>query len=67
MTMNSISFAKIAALLVVLGALNWGLIGAFDYNVIDAVFSGVALKVVYVLIGLAALMGVISLADEAKD
>lgn len=40
-------------LLVVVGAINWGLVALFDLNVVDAVFGvGSTLgKVVYVLVG----------------
>lgn len=42
--------------LVIIGGLNWGLVGAFDYNLVDNIFGmGSALaRVVYVLVGLAA-------------
>ena len=48
---------QIAAVLVLIGALNWGLVGAFDLNVVNAVFGtwpGVE-RVVYVLVGLSAI------------
>jgi uncharacterized membrane protein YuzA (DUF378 family) len=47
----------IALVLILIGGLNWGLVGFFDYNLVDAVFgegSGVA-RVVYALVGVAAL------------
>jgi uncharacterized membrane protein YuzA (DUF378 family) len=42
--------------LVIIGGLNWGLVGAFDYNLVDAIFGvdSVLARVVYVLVGLAA-------------
>ena len=43
--------------LIILGALNWGIVGAFDTNVIAELFgSGTAADVLYVLVGIAALM-----------
>lgn len=47
-----------ALALVVIGALNWGLVGFFDYNLVDALFGeGSTLsRVVYALVGLAALV-----------
>ncbi len=48
--------------IILFGALNWGLVGAFDYNIVDAVFSGNVEKIIYVVIGLAAclkLVGVV--------
>lgn len=46
-----------ALVLVVIGALNWGLVGFFDYNLVDSIFGvGSALaRVVYALVGLAGL------------
>ncbi|HRP62537.1 MAG TPA: DUF378 domain-containing protein [Phycisphaerales bacterium] len=47
----------VAAVLLVVGGLNWGLWGAFEFDLVAAIFGGntVALsKVVYVLVGAAA-------------
>ncbi len=44
----------IAAILVVIGGLNWGLIGSFDLNVIALLGETVAM-IVYILVGLSAL------------
>ena len=47
----------IALVLILIGGLNWGLVGFFDYNLVDAIFgegSGVA-RVVYAVVGVAAL------------
>lgn len=39
------------------GAINWGLVGLFDYNLVNAILGGWAgvERVVYVLVGLAGL------------
>jgi len=44
-------------LLVIVGGLNWGLVGAFDFDLVAAIFgTGSALaRIVYVLVGLSAL------------
>jgi hypothetical protein len=41
-------------LLVVIGALNWGLVGFFDWNLVTAIFGDMttASRVVYALVGL---------------
>jgi uncharacterized protein len=55
MKMNAVD--KLAHLLVVIGGLNWGLVGFFEYNLVDDLFgagSGGA-QVVYCAVGLAAL------------
>jgi uncharacterized membrane protein YuzA (DUF378 family) len=42
--------------LVVIGALNWGIVGLFDTNVVEEILgSGTAADVVYVIVGLAGL------------
>jgi uncharacterized membrane protein YuzA (DUF378 family) len=47
---------KLAALLVLIGALNWGLIGLFKLNLVTEVFgSGTVTQVLYSLIGLSGL------------
>ncbi len=47
----------LAVVLVVVGGLNWGLVGAFDYNLVSMLFGDMTSlsRVVYVLVGLAAL------------
>lgn len=46
----------VASVLVIVGGLNWGLVGIFDFNLVEALFgegSGLS-RVVYALVGLAA-------------
>lgn len=46
----------IALILVVIGGINWGLVGLFDYNLVAAIFgSSIVATIIYVLIALAAL------------
>ncbi len=45
----------VAFILLVVGGLNWLLVGAFNMNVVEMIFSGTLLKVVYILVGLSAL------------
>ncbi|OGV90991.1 hypothetical protein A3A66_03095 [Microgenomates group bacterium RIFCSPLOWO2_01_FULL_46_13] len=47
----------VAFTLVVIGALNWGLVGLFDFNLVEALFglrSGLT-QLVYVLVGASAI------------
>jgi len=56
----------VAPILVTIGAINWGLVGLFEWNFIEEVFSdgGSALststlaKVIYILIGASALWNI---------
>ncbi len=53
----------IAAILLVVGGLNWGLVGAFNFDLVAALFgAGSALaRVVYVLVGLAAVYQIVTI------
>ncbi len=52
-------FEPIALLIVVLGALNWGMVGLFDTNVISDVFgTGTLTDVVYAVVGVCGLLQV---------
>jgi hypothetical protein len=45
-------FEPVSLLVIVLGALNWGMVGLFDTNVISDVFgSGTLTDVVYTIVG----------------
>jgi uncharacterized membrane protein YuzA (DUF378 family) len=48
---------QISLVLTIIGGLNWGLVGLFDFDLVAAIFgaASVVSKVVYVLIGLGAL------------
>ncbi len=47
---------KIALWLTILGGLNWGLIGIFDFNLVAAIFGGMTIltRLIYILVGLSA-------------
>ncbi len=56
----------IALVLVVVGGLNWGLIGLADFDVVAAIFGTIS-RIVYALVGLAAIyVAVISMKLEKK-
>lgn len=48
---------KTAYALVIVGALNWGLIGFFNYNLVSMVFGSWPMleKLIYILVGLSAI------------
>ena len=48
-------FDVFAAVLVVVGALNWGLVGLFQFDLVATIFGDMSVisRVVYVLVGLA--------------
>jgi uncharacterized membrane protein YuzA (DUF378 family) len=58
-------FEPVALLVMVLGALNWGMVGLFDTNVISDVFgSGTLTDVVYVVVGISGLLYIPRLLDS---
>lgn len=53
----------VALVLLIVGGLNWGLVGLFDFDLVAAIFGeGSALsRVVYTLVGLAAVYSLVTL------
>ena len=47
---------KTALLLTIIGGLNWGLVGAFDFNLVQFIFAcaPIVASIVYILVGIAA-------------
>ncbi len=47
----------IALILVIIGAVNWGLIGIFSFNLVDAIFGAMSLfsRIIYTLVGISGL------------
>lgn len=58
---------KIATALTIIGGINWGLVGAFDFNLVDAIFGegSVGSRVVYIIVGISALIAISSLVVSA--
>lgn len=53
----------IAYILVIVGAINWGLFGLFDFNLVSTIFSGARTAgsvIVYTIIAIAALWLILS-------
>jgi uncharacterized protein len=61
--LGSSTFNKLLAVLVILGAINWGLIGFFKWNLVTALFGGDVRpaeasslsQIIYIVVGLAGL------------
>ena len=51
---------KIALVLVVIGAINWGLIGILDFNLVDTIFGVGSLfsRIIYSLVGICGLINI---------
>ena len=57
---------KIALALIVIGAINWGLIGLFNFNLVDSIFGTMSVisRIIYSLVGVAGLWGIKLLFDD---
>ncbi|NPV92869.1 MAG: DUF378 domain-containing protein [Firmicutes bacterium] len=52
---------RIALVLIIIGALNWGLVGFLQFDLVAAIFGSattMAARVIYAIIGLAGLYGI---------
>ena len=61
---------SIILILIIIGALNWGLIGLFNFDLVATLFGGMEAlgsKVVYILVGICGLIGIKILADLIED
>jgi len=58
----------IALILIVVGGLNWGLVGAFKFNLVAAIFGDMSAiaRIVYILVGLSALYTIFILGKLGK-
>lgn len=57
------AITKTLIVVAIIGALNWGLVGFFNYNLVDAIFGGGAVeetssasRIVYAIVGVAGLL-----------
>ncbi len=57
---------KIALLLIIIGAINWGLVGLFNFNLVDTIFGTATLisRIIYILVGISGLWGIKLLFDK---
>lgn len=51
---------KIALVLIIIGAINWGLIGLFRFNLVELIFGDMTVlaRIIYTLVGIAGLWGI---------
>ncbi|MBS1120012.1 MAG: hypothetical protein H6Q90_2240 [Deltaproteobacteria bacterium] len=65
---SSTVFTNILIVIAIIGAVNWGLIGFFNFNLVDAIFGGGTVeqtsqgsRVVYAIVGLCGLVALLML------
>jgi len=56
----------IALILIIIGAINWGLIGLFNFNLVDTIFGTMSVisRIIYTLVGISGLWGIKLLFDR---
>ena len=55
----------IVGILLIIGGLNWGLVGLFDFNLVGFIFGvSVIAKIIYIVVGLAAVYRIFTLAQS---
>ena len=57
---------KIALVLIIIGAINWGLVGIFNFNLVDAIFGTMSVisRIIYALVGISGLWAIKMLFDD---
>lgn len=58
-----------ALILMIIGAVNWGLIGLFNFNLVEAIFGDMTLlsRIIYILVGVAGIYGLTFLGEPDRD
>ena len=52
-------FQKVCLVITIIGAINWGLIGLFDFKLVETIFGvSVFSKIVYILVGITGLINI---------
>ena len=56
----------IALILIIIGAINWGLIGLFNFNLVDTIFGTMSIisRIIYILVGISGLWGIKLIFDK---
>lgn len=57
---------KIALILIIIGAINWGLIGIFKFNLVELIFGDMTVlaRIIYSLVGISGLWGIKLVLEE---
>lgn len=60
---------KIALVLTIIGALNWGLIGIFNYNLVEGLFGtdSFLTMLIYILVGIAGIVNIMLLFQDLDN
>lgn len=60
---------KLSFIFVLIGALNWGLLGLFNFNLVSAIFGSVPFlaRAIYILVGLSAVNIIVFIFRNKKN
>ena len=60
---------KTCLVLTIVGAINWGLIGLFDFNLVSTIFGNGSIleRIVYILVGIAGIINIGILFNHIED
>lgn len=61
---------RVALVLTIIGALNWGLVGLFEFDLVASLFGGtdeIISRIIYTIIGLAGIVNIALLFDDFDD
>lgn len=61
---------SIALTLTIVGAINWGLIGLFDFNLVALIFGGedsLFTKIIYIIVGICGIINMKLLIETISD
>ena len=58
----------VTLILIIIGGINWGLVGLFDWNLVETIFSfaPILTKVIYILVGLSGLWQIMPLSRSMQ-
>ena len=60
---------KTCLVITIIGAINWGLIGLFDFNLVETIFQtgSILSKIIYILVGICGLINIGILFNHISD
>jgi uncharacterized membrane protein YuzA (DUF378 family) len=60
---------KFSFLLTIIGALNWGFVGLFEFNLVEVLFGEMTFltRIIYILVGIGGIFGLLNLKKCCKN
>jgi len=60
---------KLSFIFVLIGALNWGLLGLLNFNLVSVIFGGIPFlaRIIYILVGLSAVNIIVFIFRSKRD